>query len=117
LPVFLRAEVAKEEDMGERLKDKVAIITGGTSGIGLRTVEFFAEEGASVLVAARREKEGRELADKLGDKVEFLITDESSFVNGHNLVVDGGLTSGRLWSVQQEGLKATWQSLTDAAKS
>ena len=57
--------------MGGRLEGKVAIITGGTSGIGLRTVEFFAKEGALVLVAARREKEGRELADNLGDKVEF----------------------------------------------
>jgi NAD(P)-dependent dehydrogenase (short-subunit alcohol dehydrogenase family) len=63
--------------MGGRLEDKVAIITGGTSGIGLRSVEFFAEEGACVLVAARREKEGREIAARLGDKVEFLKTDVS----------------------------------------
>ena len=37
-----------------RLEDKVAIITGGTSGIGRRTVENSAEEGASVLIAAER---------------------------------------------------------------
>lgn len=63
--------------MGNRLKDKVAIVTGGTSGIGRKTVEVFAHEGASVLIAARREKEGRDLADSLGDRVEFIQTDVS----------------------------------------
>jgi len=63
--------------MSGRLKEKVAIITGGTSGIGQRAVEIFAEEGASVLIAARREREGRELAERLGDKVAFLRTDVS----------------------------------------
>ena len=43
-----------------RLDGKVAIITGGTSGIGRRTVEVFAREKASVLIAARREKEKKE---------------------------------------------------------
>ena len=66
-----------EEIMRGRLEDKVAIITGGTSGIGRKAVEIFAEEGASVLIAARREKDGRELAERLGDKVEFLKTDVS----------------------------------------
>ena len=63
--------------MRRRLEDKVAIVTGGTSGIGRRTVEIFAEEGASVLIAARRVDDGRELADRLGDKVDFLKTDVS----------------------------------------
>ncbi|MBU1194156.1 MAG: glucose 1-dehydrogenase [Proteobacteria bacterium] len=63
--------------MGDRLKGKAAIVTGGTSGIGKKTVEIFAKEGASVLIAARREKEGRELADTLGDKVDFIKTDVS----------------------------------------
>ena len=64
--------------MCERLKGKVAIITGGTSGIGRRTAEVFAEQGASVLIAARRVNEGHELANRLGDKVDFLKTDVSS---------------------------------------
>jgi NAD(P)-dependent dehydrogenase (short-subunit alcohol dehydrogenase family) len=63
--------------MSGRLKDKVAIITGGTSGIGRRAVEVFVEEGASVLIAARRENEGHKLAARLGDKVGFLRTDVS----------------------------------------
>lgn len=63
--------------MSGRLRGKTAIITGGTSGIGKRTVEVFADEGAYVLIAARREKEGRELAKALGPKVDFLKTDVS----------------------------------------
>jgi len=63
--------------MSGRLRGKVAIITGGTSGIGRRTVEMFAQEGALVLIAARREKEGRELARALGSQVDFLKTDVS----------------------------------------
>jgi NAD(P)-dependent dehydrogenase (short-subunit alcohol dehydrogenase family) len=64
--------------MPGRLEGKAAIITGGTSGIGRRTAEVFAREGASVLVAARREDEGRRLAAALGGKVHFLRTDVSS---------------------------------------
>ncbi len=63
--------------MSGRLRGKTAIITGGTSGIGRRTVEVFADEGAYVLIAARREKEGRELVKALGPKVDFLKTDVS----------------------------------------
>ena len=63
--------------MSGRLEDKVVIITGRTSGIGRRTVEIFAEEGAFVLIAARREDDGRKRANRLGDKVNFLKTDVS----------------------------------------
>lgn len=64
--------------MRGRLENKAAIVTGGTSGIGRRTVEVFAEEGAYVLIAARREEEGLDLANRLGEKVDFLKTDVSS---------------------------------------
>jgi NAD(P)-dependent dehydrogenase (short-subunit alcohol dehydrogenase family) len=57
------------------------------------------------------------IADDIARAAVFLASDESTFINGHNLVVDGGLTGGRLWSVQQEGLKALRQALSDAYKS
>lgn len=58
-----------------KLDGKVAIITGGTSGIGLRSVEIFAEEGATVVFAGRREKEGTQIADRLGSKTHFIKAD------------------------------------------
>jgi NAD(P)-dependent dehydrogenase (short-subunit alcohol dehydrogenase family) len=58
-----------------RLQEKVAIITGATSGIGRRTAEVFVEEGASVILAGRREALGNKIADELGSRAVFLKTD------------------------------------------
>ncbi len=57
------------------LDGKVAVVAGGTSGIGTRTVELFAEEGARVVIAGRRREEGEALAAKLGSNVSFIQTD------------------------------------------
>jgi NAD(P)-dependent dehydrogenase (short-subunit alcohol dehydrogenase family) len=61
------------------LNGKVAIVTGGTSGIGEKIVETFVEEGAEVVVAARRQEEGHALEKRLG--VRFIRTDVSSEVD------------------------------------
>jgi NAD(P)-dependent dehydrogenase (short-subunit alcohol dehydrogenase family) len=51
--------------MPGRLADKVAVVTGGCSGIGLATVRRFAEEGASVVVADLADETGEELATEV----------------------------------------------------
>ena len=48
-----------------RLKDKVAIVTGSTSGIGAATARIFAKEGATVVICGRREKRGNALAQEI----------------------------------------------------
>lgn len=61
--------------MTARLKDKVTIITGATSGIGEATARRFVAEGARVVIAGRSEDKGQALADELGDGAYFHRTD------------------------------------------
>jgi NAD(P)-dependent dehydrogenase (short-subunit alcohol dehydrogenase family) len=56
------------------LDDKVVVVTGGTSGIGARSVELFVEEGANVVFAGRRKEEGEFLAQRIGPGATFLPT-------------------------------------------
>src|SRR5215468_6381116 len=60
-----------------RLKGKVALITGGSSGIGEATVRLFVEEGASVMVADIQDDRGKRLAGELGSRAAYVHTDVS----------------------------------------
>jgi NAD(P)-dependent dehydrogenase (short-subunit alcohol dehydrogenase family) len=60
-----------------RLARKVALVTGGASGIGEATVRLFVAEGASVVVADLQDDRGRRLAGELGERAAFVHADVS----------------------------------------
>ncbi len=61
----------------DRFDGKVAIVTGGASGIGAGTVRRFIDEGASVLIADLNGDQASALADELGERAAALRTDVS----------------------------------------
>ena len=68
--------------MSGRLESKVAIITGGASGMGLATVRRFLQEGASVVIGDLNAENGRAVLEELNaegyeGKVRFTVTDVS----------------------------------------
>jgi NAD(P)-dependent dehydrogenase (short-subunit alcohol dehydrogenase family) len=78
------------------LDGKVAIITGGTSGIGAACVELFIAEGAQVVIAARRQVEGEELARRHGRAASFIRTDVSQEADVQAMVAHCLSQFGRL---------------------
>lgn len=81
------------------LQEKVAVITGSTSGIGRAGAIAFAREGAGVVVSGRNQKRGGEvvaLIKKEGGKAQFVAADMTSMSDIERLVEETVKAYGRL---------------------
>ncbi len=98
----------------QTLKGKVAVISGGTSGIGARIAELFVSEGAKVVVGGRREEQGRQLAESLGEAAAFARTDVAVEADVKALIEMAARRFGRLdCLVNNVGIPAQRNALQD----
>lgn len=96
------------------LAGKVAVITGGTSGIGARTAEMFVEEGAQVVIAGRREERGGRLARALGTNASFIRTDVTIEADVERMIAHAVGRFGRLdCLVNNAGRSSQYAAFTD----
>ena len=61
-----------------RLAGKVAIISGGSRGMGAFEAELFVQEGAKIVVGDVRDDEGRALVEKIGGDAHYMHLDVTS---------------------------------------
>lgn len=67
------------------IKDRIAVITGGSSGLGVQIAKAFASQGAKIALFARREEKlkmvAEEIADEFGVETMYAVTDVTDYEN------------------------------------
>jgi NAD(P)-dependent dehydrogenase (short-subunit alcohol dehydrogenase family) len=85
--------------LAKRLDSKVAIITGGNSGIGEGTAHLLAKEGARVILMARREEQGQAVASAIrdeGGEVTFISCDVGDEDSVESAIAEAAGTYGAI---------------------
>lgn len=82
--------------MTQKLTAKVAVVTGGTSGIGLATAKRFAQEGARVFVTGRRQAELDKAVDEIGPAATGVQADASKLTDLDRLYEQVRAEAGRV---------------------
>ena len=102
------------------LQGKVGIVTGGTSGIGRETAILFAKAGARVVVAGRREAEGKETVDLIraaGGEGLFVKTDVAKTADVEALVRKTVEKFGRLdIAFNNAGIEGKWLPIVEQSE-
>ena len=80
----------------KKLEGKVAVITGGNSGIGLATAQRFVEEGAHVFITGRRQTELDAAVKQIGDNVTGVRSDVSNLADLDRLYATVKQQKGRI---------------------
>ncbi|XP_057967848.1 (+)-borneol dehydrogenase 1-like [Malania oleifera] len=103
----------------KRLQSKVAIITGGASGIGASTVHLFWENGATIVIADIQDDLGQAIANDLGDTVSYVHCDVSNEDDVRNLVDATVSRHGKLDIMYNNAgvIDRTFGSILDTKKS
>jgi len=103
--------------MSTELRGKVVIVTGGTSGIGREAAVLFAKAGAKVVVAGRREAEGKETTDLVrgaGGEGLFVKMDVSRAAEVQELVRKTVEKFGRLdVAFNNAGIEGSWTPIVE----
>ena len=82
--------------MSKKLQDKIALVTGGSTGIGLAAAEAFVAEGAYVFITGRREKELSAAVRRIGANVTGVFADTAKLSDLDNLFAKISNDKGRL---------------------